>query len=188
MHNGVFDGIGVLGGDANNVIRGNIVHDNDVANGPDVNEDDGVRIDGPNATNTDIEHNTVSRNGLDGIAVFADDGTGAPNTGTIIASNTVTGNGFHDKAHRKGDGIVLFGLPSDPTARGADFSHIHDNRVDRNAANGIRVDSQHNEIVANHATGNATATGLAFDLSDINAGCATNSWRLDAMKERSAPA
>jgi len=186
FHNGVFDGIGVLGeGSGSNVIRNNSIRNNDVANGPDANEDDGIRLDGPNATNTRIEHNTVTSNGLDGIAVFADNGTGLRNTGTIIAFNTVEQNGFGDKAQRKGDGIVLFGLPTDPAVGGADFSHVHDNQVNRNAGNGIRVDSQHNEIVSNHATGNAaSAKGFSFDLSDINLRCATNKWAGDTFGTR----
>lgn len=184
VNNGPFDGIGVVADtttpSSRNVITGNRVVNNDVptsASGP--NQDDGIRIEGPNATGNTVQGNTVLQNGLDGIALFADQGSGFPNSGNTVASNTVEGNGFHDFGHRKGDGIVLFGAPGSTTVKGADSSTVQGNTVRGNAANGIRVASSSNTISSNVATGNAAfpATGV-FDLNDRNLTppCDANVW------------
>jgi len=186
VQNGPFSGIEVLGDTASaatpssgNTITGNQVVNNNVAHGG-VNEDDGIRIEGPNATGNTIQGNTVRGNGLDGIALFADQGTGFPNSGNTVASNNVQGNGFHDKGHRKGDGIVLFGAPGSVTVKGADSTNVSANTVQGNAANGIRVASMQNTITSNNATGNVAFPGLikTFDLNDRNLTppCDANTW------------
>lgn len=185
LHNGPFSGITILGSvgpAADNRIVGNNVVANDVAL-DGVNQDDGIRIEGPNATGTQIVGNTVRDSGRDGIAVFADQGTGLKNTGTAIRGNLVEGNGFHDMGHRKGDGIVLFGAPSNPAIGGADGSNVMDNVVLGNAANGIRVASKENVITFNTAQGNAAWPGLSnvFDLLDANALCDNNVWSGNAF-------
>ncbi len=88
IHNGPFDGIALLGAASANLIEGNIVSGNHVGN----TADDGIRIEGPGATNNTVRGNTVSANGLDGIAVFSDQRTGSLNTGNVIEANTVTAN------------------------------------------------------------------------------------------------
>ncbi len=185
FHNGPFSGISIIGdtsdpagGSSSNEIVGNRVVDNDVPStefGP--NQDDGIRIEGPNAKDNSVHANTVRGNGLDGIAVFADQRTGLLNTGNQIYDNTVEGNGFHEFGHRKGDGIILFGLPTNPAVGGADSTNVHDNQVHGNAANGIRVNSEDNTITNNDARGNAAFPGVtAFDLRDINPTCDNNVW------------
>ena len=183
LHNGPFGGITILadtGGltkSSGNDIVGNMVVANDVPH-DGVNEDDGIRIEGPNSPDNSVIGNTVRQSGLDGIALFADQLTGFKNTGTIVANNVVEGNGFHDKGHRKGDGIVLFGSPTNPAVGGADATSVHDNTVRGNAASGIRVASKSNTITSNVATGNAAFPGqtTAFDLRDQNAACDNNTW------------
>lgn len=184
--NGPFGGITLLGdlsdpagGSSGNQILNNQVVDNDVPTsetGP--NQSDGIRIEGPNATNNLVQGNTVRGNGLDGIAVFADQRTGLRNTGNQIIGNTVEGNGFHEFAHRKGDGIILFGLPTNAAVGGADSTLVTGNQVHGNAANGIRVNAEDNTITNNDATGNAVFPGATnvFDLSDINPDCDNNAW------------
>ncbi len=189
FHNGPYSGISVVASTtmpaSGNSISGNTVIDNDVAFQGVVNQDDGVRIEGPNATGNTVQGNTVRGNGLDGIALFADQGTGFPNSGTTVASNIVEGNGFHDKGHRKGDGIVLFGAPTSTTVKGADSSNVHDNTVRGNAANGVRVASRSNTIASNVATANAAYPGVtAFDLTDANPGCDANSWSANTYGTR----
>lgn len=192
VQNGPFSGIGIVGDASNASIpsSGNQVTGNEVVNNSvphdGVNEDDGIRIEGPNATDNTVDGNTVSENGLDGIALFADQLTGFPNTGNAVAGNDVEGNGFHDKAHRKGDGIVLFGAPSNPSVGGADHSTVDDNTVQGNAANGIRVASKSNAISSNTATGNAAYPGVtAFDLNDVNPDCDANTWLDNVFGTRS---
>jgi parallel beta-helix repeat protein len=183
VHNGPFGGITILAAldgsniSANNVIQGNNVVGNDVAL-DGVNQDDGIRIEGPNSPGTQIIGNTVRDSGLDGISIFADQGTGYKNSGTVITGNLIEGNGFHDKGHRKGDGIVLFGSPANPAIGGADNTLVTDNDVLGNAASGIRVASRNNTISSNTAQGNAAWPGLSnvFDLNDLNANCDNNVW------------
>ena len=181
--NGPFSGISVVGDASNasvpssgNSITGNQISNNSVPHNG-INEDDGIRIEGPNATGTVVQGNTVSGNGLDGIAVFADQLTGFRNDGTMVTANTVQGNGFHPQPDRPGDGIVLFGSPSNPNVGGADFSTVSGNAIHGNASNGILVASTGNTISSNDATGNAAFPGgTAFDLNDVNPGCDANVW------------
>jgi len=182
VHNGPFGGITILADalgqqSARNEIANNTVVANDVPHSG-VNEDDGIRIEGPNSPDNVVTGNTVRQSGLDGIALFADQGTGLKNSGTVVSFNVVEGNGFHDKGHRKGDGVVLFGSPTNAAVGGADASYVHDNQVHGNAANGIRVASKTNTITGNDATGNAAFPGQSnvFDLNDVNPGCDNNVW------------
>lgn len=185
--NGPYSGISVVGdatapsiGSAgNNITFNTVTANNIVASGGISNQDDGIRVEGPNATGTLIQGNTVSQSGLDGIAVFADQGTGFPNTGTRVLSNSVFSNGFNTFNQRKGDGIVLFGSPGSTTIEGANASDVEDNVVQTNANDGIRVASTGNSITGNTATGNASDPGVtAWDLADSNANppCDANAW------------
>lgn len=196
--NGPFSGISIVGdatnaaatGSSGNTISGNVVVDNSIASSPSgPNQDDGIRIEGPNATNTRMLGNRIQSNGLDGISVFADQGTGFRNSGSEIGGNTISGNGFHQFTHRKGDGIVLFGAPGSTTVGGADNSSVHDNHVTDNAANGIRVASKANTITTNVAQGNAAFPGVtnAFDLNDANTTCDANVWSNDTFTTRNQP-
>lgn len=172
-NNGPFGGVSIIAdtttaSDSNAIDRNTII-DNDVDRAS-VNENDGVRVEGPNATGTVIMNNTIIANGRDGIAVFGDQGTGFPNAGLYIRDNLVHGNGFHGMSNRKGDGIGL--------GAGADGGFVFENEVTGNAANGIRVGSVGGSFFANTATGNVRYPGVvgAFDLNDENPSCADNQW------------
>jgi parallel beta-helix repeat protein len=161
--NGPYDGIGLFGAASHNTIRGNTISDNNVPRtfGPhgerQMIEDDGIRVE-PGSTFNLITNNSVSRNGLDGIALFF---RSADNT---VIGNFVTANGFHDPAiNRLGAGIRVF--------LEADRSLIQDNAAYGNAGAGIGVDSQSNTVVHNQATAN----GIIY-LRDSNAGCDNNQW------------
>lgn len=193
--NGPFSGISVVGdatapsiGSADNIIASNTVTANNVvASGAPDNEDDGIRIEGPNATGTVVESNTVSQSGLDGIAVFADQATGFPNTGTHVLDNNVFGNGFNSLPQRKGEGIVVFGSPGSTTVLGANSSTIGGNTVENNAADGIRVASTGNVIESNMSSDNDAYPGVvAWDLEDANMSppCDSNTWRADTFVTR----
>ncbi|MBA3328050.1 MAG: right-handed parallel beta-helix repeat-containing protein [Solirubrobacterales bacterium] len=166
IHNGPFDGIGVFGASTANKLMGNTVRDNNVERDPTNNQDDGIRLE-PGTSGSIVTKNTVTGSGLDGIAVFA------RSTDNSVNSNTVTGNGFHNKTHRKGDGIRVF-LTADRTI-------VQGNSSKDNAANGIRVDSQSNQILTNRTAGNNAAPNPAqpaFDLFDSNTTppCDANVW------------
>lgn len=168
--NGPFSGVAVLSDGVTrsetNVIERNRIVDNDVARAA-VNEDTGIRIEGPLALGTYIKQNRIIANGLDGIAVF--EAAGSSNASTWIDRNLVQGNGFHGMANRKGDGIFL--------ADQADSSLVNENEVTGNAANGIRVASATNRILATTALGNGAYPGVsAYDLVDENPACDANEW------------
>ncbi|HEX6539570.1 MAG TPA: NosD domain-containing protein [Candidatus Dormibacteraeota bacterium] len=185
--NGPFSGISIVddatnpsvGSDGNTISGNQVVGNNVVAQGVPVDQDDGIRIEGPNATNTVIANNRVAGSGLDGIAIFADQGTGFPNSGSVVAANNINGNGFHNFPHRKGDGVILFGAPTNPLILGADETTVESNNVANNAADGIAVTSQSNSITSNTAQGNAAYPGVtAWDLHDGNTTppCDSNTW------------
>lgn len=163
IKNGPFDGIGVFGSSSGNTLNQNVVTDNNFARSATTNDNDGIRLE-PGTSNNTVVNNEVKRNGLDGIAVFAS------STDNTIGNNVVEDNGFHDKTHRKGDGIRVFLTGNN--------NLVEDNRVFGNAANGIRVDSQLNEILNNKTGGNSVAPGddPAFDLHDSNRNCDQNVW------------
>jgi Right handed beta helix region len=178
-NNGPFSGIAVLSDGVTpsetNVIDRNRVVDNDVARAT-ANDDIGIRIEGPNALGTYITRNRIIANGLDGIAVF--EAAGSTNASTWIDRNVVQGNGFHGMANRKGDGIFL--------ADQADSSLVNENEVTGNAANGIRVASVTNRILATTALGNGAYPGVsAFDLNDENPSCADNEWNSSVFETAS---
>lgn len=164
-HNGPFDGIGVFGATStNNTITRNVVTDNNIESSPTLQQDDGIRLE-PGTSANIVTRNLVEGSGLDGIALFAS----SPDN--IVRENVVRDNGFHDKTHRKGDGIRAF--------TGADRSLVESNRVTGNAASGIRIDSMNNQILTNRTSGNNAQPDLlrpAFDLYDTNVNCDANVW------------
>lgn len=169
IHNGPYDGIGLFGPSSGNLVEGNVVSDNNVGATPD----DGIRIEGPGATNNIIRGNTVTGSALDGIAIFSDQRTGNFNTGNVIEGNTVSANGFGLLAARPGDGIRTF--------LRANENVIRNNRVHDNAGSGILIaeGSLSNQILTNTSTGNARQAAAAsprYDLHDLNPACDANVW------------
>lgn len=170
IHNGPFDGIGLVGTSSANLVEDNLVSENNVPQ----TADDGIRLEGPGATDNMVRANTVSGSTLDGIAVFSNQVTGAQNDGNIIEDNTVTANGFGFLGARPGDGIRTF-LRADSTV-------VRNNMVTDNAGSGILISngSLSNEIITNTATANArqAAAGSSFDLNDLNLSppCDANVW------------
>ena len=171
IHNGPFDGIGLFGASSGNLLEDNVVSGNDVS----FTADDGIRIEGPGATNNVVRGNTVTASTLDGIAIFSDQATGQLNTGNLIEGNTVTGNGFGILGARPGEGIRTFLRANDNTVR--------DNFVTDNAGSGILIanGSLNNTVADNVSTGNArqATAGTRFDLHDANVAptpCDNNLW------------
>ncbi|HEX8769660.1 MAG TPA: right-handed parallel beta-helix repeat-containing protein, partial [Acidimicrobiales bacterium] len=170
IHNGPFDGIGLVGVSSGNFIEGNLVSENNLPQ----TGDDGIRIEGPGATYNTVRGNTVSGNTLDGIAVFSNQGTGPQNDANVIEDNTVTANGFGFLGARPGDGIRTF--------LRADSNTIRNNDVHDNAGSGLLIGSGSlkNQILTNTSTGNArrATAGTRFDLQDDNTSppCDANFW------------
>ena len=188
--NGPFDGIGLINGASFNTISGNAVEGNNIgvvnASGVVVQQQDhGIRIEGPGSNNNTVSNNQVRGNGLDGISVFR---ANPPNNDNVITGNVVQGNGFHNLAHRRGNGIVVFG--GNPSAVNPLRTVISGNYVFGNAANGIRVESQQTQILNNRTGNNAQAAldpSTAFDLFDTNPNCDANTWRGNTYQTANPP-
>ncbi|HEX2275081.1 MAG TPA: right-handed parallel beta-helix repeat-containing protein [Acidimicrobiales bacterium] len=170
QHNGPFSGISLVGNSDNNLVDNNTVQGNDVESSPTLMDDIGIRVEGPGVNNNVVSNNKVEGNGLDGIQVFFF----AANSDNITRRNTLRGNGFHNKAHRAGNGFVS----------GARLNLVEANLAERNAASGIRINGTNNTIRNNVARNNAVpplspgtiAAGGAFDLHDTTFNCDNNVW------------
>lgn len=176
--NGPYNGIGLISGASSNTISGNIIDGNNIgftnAAGTVIQQQDyGVRIEGPGSNSNTVSNNQVRGSGLEGIGVLR---ANPANNDNIIINNVVQGNGFHTLAQRRGNGIALFG--GAPSAVNPTRTIVSGNFVFGNAANGIRVEAQGNQIL-NNRTGNngGAALGPAFDLFDTNVDCDANVWR-----------
>lgn len=170
QHNGPYSGISLVGNSDNNLVDGNTVQGNDIQISNNTMDDIGIRVEGPGVNGNTISNNKVEGSGLDGIQVFFF----APNSGNIVRGNILRGNGFHNKAHRAGNGFVT----------GSTGNTIERNLAERNAASGIRINGTNNTIRNNTARNNAVpplsagtiAAGGAFDLHDTTFNCDNNVW------------
>ncbi|MCA1701948.1 MAG: right-handed parallel beta-helix repeat-containing protein [Actinobacteria bacterium] len=173
-HNGPYDGIGLVGTSDANRIEGNTVEDNDVPGkltAPDspsreIQVDKGISVGElqDSVTNTVLVGNQIRRSGADGIYV-----TGS---GSLIRNNTSEDNGFlADVFSVPASGIRLIDT--------ADNTVVENNRVFRNAVNGIAVSSEANRITGNVAfeNGGGAARGRGSDLSDFHGSCTENVWQ-----------
>jgi hypothetical protein len=179
-HNGPYDGIGLVGNSDNNVVDSNAVQNNNIESSPTFMDDIGIRVEGPGVNGNVIRNNSVTGSGLDGILVFPF----APNTGNTVQRNVTRGNGFHNKAHRQGSGIII----------GASSTLVESNISESNAASGIRVNGRNNTLRFNRATNNAlnvtpgtVNTGGAFDLHDTQPACDANIWQSNTYGTRNQP-
>lgn len=188
IHNGPYSGIGIVslidsdhprttgGTSTGNQILNNTVTDNNVGRSPQLDDNDGIRIE-PDTTGTIIRGNSVSGSGLDGISLFRGSG------GSVVSNNVVTANGFDNQVGRHGDGIIVFNL--------ADGNLVDHNTAIGNAANGIQIrgpvgttaGSTGNVIRENTAVGNSQLPaipsrvfGATYDLKDANPNCDSNEW------------
>lgn len=170
--NGIFDGIGIFGADANsNIVRANKVEDTvgPADRGPG---GQGIIVNGATAgiapttiSGTLVESNTVRANGSAGIS-------DVNNIDGVIRGNTITGNGLTNSG---GNGI---GIQVGPRWRRTDAMNmlVRGNLVQGNGDDGIQVrrSANGNRIIGNTSTGNGIKG--AFDLRDLNPGCGTNVW------------
>jgi parallel beta-helix repeat protein len=190
VHNGPYAGIGLYDVSNGNKILNNTVTDNNLQRSATINEDMGIRLE-PQTNKNLVQYNTVTNSGLDGISLLA--GPAPFTNNNEIKDNTVKANGFHNKAHRKGNGIVIFGFS---VASNGVTNTVSGNTVCANAASGIRVDGgdKDNTVAArrNIISGNTSGTGtgcspnatapvpagqpLTYDLYDKNGNCTANTW------------
>ncbi len=184
VHNGIFDGIGVLGSASNNTtIQGNTVEDTvgprpDPRSGFDMGgpAGQGIIVNGADGrtraliTGTKIEGNIVRSNASAGISNIN-------NTDATIMGNTIEDNGLSNAG---GNGIGIragFGFQGAATR-----VLVQDNQVRRNGQNGIVVlrNARENRIINNVSTDNNmlghTERYRHLDLLDENDRCDENVW------------
>ena len=210
--NGPFAGIGVYslvdsdhprttsGPSTNNVISGNQVFNNVVGRDgfTQATDNDGIRIEPTNPlgstavmASNQILNNTVTGNGLDGIAIFA------RSPGNVIRGNTSNNNGLFRSTARRGDGIIVFNQSDRTTIQSNFTSGNGDNGIRIRGAAGATPGALNNVIQGNTSVGNAVRptithpvfapTGGAFDLHDQNPNCDNNQWFGNRYRTASPP-
>ncbi len=189
-NNGPFSGIGLYsrrdpdhpgppGVARDNLVQGNQVVGNIISRDratPQNTDNDGIRVENDAVFNT-FSDNFVARNGLDGIALFAD------TADNVVRNNSVEGNGFYRTTARRGSGIIVFTRST--------RNVVENNLVTGNADSGIDIrpplanfpGATNNRIVNNTAVGNSVLPfipspvfGESFDLKDGNPNCDANFW------------
>jgi parallel beta-helix repeat protein len=173
--NGPFSGISVIGeGSAGNKISKNTVQNNDIPSNGDEQNAVGVRLE-PGTSLTTVKGNVIAFNGLDGVAIFQN------SVNNVLLDNTVKANGFHDRPHRKGDGIRVFGVT------GPDNNTLRRNLAVDNAGHGIilSLGATSNLLQRNKASRNGILESGATDLTDQNEGCDANTWLRNTFLTRS---
>lgn len=115
----------------------------------------GVRLE-PGVRDNTVQQNVISGSNLEGITVFFGNAAlkGDSTNNNRIYSNVVEGNGFHNRTHRKGEGIRNFGT----LTASSRLTDIDNNRVCGNAASGVRVDSPGNIKVHFNKVGDGSTT------------------------------
>jgi hypothetical protein len=177
VHNGIFDGIGIFGPQSNaNVVENNVVRDT-VGPSDGGPAGQGVAINGAeqfavptSLSGTRVANNTIRDNASAGIS-------NVNHVNGSIVGNTIEGNGT---SNASGNGIgVQVGFSwsaSVPIGLLIEHNEIHGNGWD-----GIQINSRAvgSRILDNDAADNAARpdlNGQGFDLHDLNAECATNTW------------
>lgn len=190
IDNGPFSGIGIYsrvdgdharetsGPSTDNRIVNNEVLDNTRSRSgtPSSTDNDGIRLENGGERNV-ILNNVVRGNGLDGIAVFAD------NFDHVIRGNTVSDNGFFRVAARRGSGIIVFNRSQRITVVGNTVTGNADNGISIRGPIAIAPGATDNVVRNNTAVGNVVLPtiphpifGPAFDLHDGNPNCDANEW------------
>jgi parallel beta-helix repeat protein len=182
LRNGPYSGITLLGASTHNVVRHNIVSDNNMLQSGDPSngrQDIGIRIEGPAASHNLVESNTVTGSGFSGITLMpacADPSTtppcagSPPNEHNRILNNISNANGTSGSG--SGDGIKVFTMgPSAP----AIHNTVADNRANNNTESGVCADegSSDNTFVRNSGYGNAQIDGYDGNTSP---GDPSNEW------------
>lgn len=151
-HNGVFDGIGILGiGSDRNTVEGNVIENNTgqgiddgtgIVSNPFLEVENADR--GMSLTGNNILENQVTANTGRGIS-------NPSNTYSTIQGNTVTGNGMN------GIGVSSLRFANVDT-----HDVVQGNWSSGNGGSGIQVASRSNRIVANVTNANGN-----YDLADL---------------------
>jgi hypothetical protein len=194
IHNGTYDGIGVLSG-VNNLVENNLVYDNDIVqtnaqNQPVAMRDRGISLlslaPGRDAINNVIRANQVIGNGYHGIEISLF------STDNLLQANQTSQNGFGQTTNNPlgdGDGIAVLG----------NRNRVVGNSTTANAGDGISVvasgggggpvNGRNNSILANSSFRNGLGPGLvrSYDLTDTNPACDANVWSANRFVTFSQP-
>ncbi|MGH9153713.1 MAG: right-handed parallel beta-helix repeat-containing protein [Acidimicrobiales bacterium] len=169
--NGPYSGISLVGASTANAVRGNRVRDNSLLSvycgRPD--QDIGIRVEGPGASDNTVSGNVVERNGLAGIALHSTLKGDPQNLRNTVAENRAAENGVSGG----GSGITMLPNGAANFVNRASANVIKGNTVVLNVTDGIQVagGSVDNSLLKNSGSGNGR-----YDASDGNEGCDNNSW------------
>lgn len=158
-------GIGTPNPTQNNVIRDNVIENNDIARSEGFIRDSGINLgvglDG--GSHTSIIRNTIRGNGLDGISACSIFGNPCFTDYNVIRSNVIVGNGFasaESPLHEPGHGIdavTQFDVPRAGTVHFPVHTLISNNIIRRNAGTGLFVaDSKygiHDNTIVDNGSG-----------------------------------
>lgn len=181
--NGPFAGISLVGACSKNVIRDNLISDNNMLPGePSMGRQDmGIRVEGPGANDNKISGNTVTGSGAEGICVLptcADAAAGCAGTPGNERNEIVENMCHNNGTSGQGSGIRLFAVPQ-PVA--ASETKITDNVTNDNTTFGIAIDSVGTANPGppkNKVTGNSGKGNGQFDGYDGNTpACGSNVWK-----------
>ena len=168
INNGPFGGISIIEDSDRNLISGNVVlgHNLRSRSGSgcgNMNQDEGIRIEGPGANDNIVENNRVEGSGLAGIGlhgfVCGDPNPAnntAPNTGTIVRRNTVVNN--------EQDGISFLQQGPAAIVCPAYGSIIERNISSNNGGDGIFVaHNSHDNTISHNVTSNNLMAGIRLN-------------------------
>ena len=192
-HNGPFSGVALVDSSSNNQVTGNTSHDQSVYNRvfqpndtpPDYtsgpcgpfqsnsvgvgrpDQDIGIRVEGPGATNNVVSGNNSHDNMLEGISIHghvcdSSPGLGGPpptpdNSGNVVQNNMVIHNGNDIYAPGSPNGIGILQQGPARIVCPSDHATITGNTVSGNANDGIYVagrQTTNNVVTGNTSTGN----------------------------------
>jgi parallel beta-helix repeat protein len=162
----------------------NVVKDNNLPRNPggefstDVGINLGYGLAGSAFTN--VQTNTVTGSGFDGILACSESGNPCITTDDTIVGNVVRGNGFSAGSTTLGNGQGIRLVAIADTGSPDDFSvstriTVNGNTVTGNAKDGIVVASRDNMIIGNNAAGNNVLhRSFVFDIDDFSSTQAPN--------------
>lgn len=194
IHNGTYDGIGVLSG-VNNLVENNIVLDNNIVqtnseNQPVAMRDRGISLlslaPGRDATNNVVRANQVLRSGYHGIEISLF------STDNMVQRNSTSQNGFGQTTNNPlgdGDGIAVLGNRNQVVGNSSTANAGDGIAVVATGGGGGPVNGRNNSILANTSYRNGLGPGLvrSYDLTDTNPSCDANVWSANRFVTFSQP-
>ncbi|MDQ6613277.1 MAG: right-handed parallel beta-helix repeat-containing protein [Actinomycetota bacterium] len=170
-NNGPYGGISLVDNATDNQVIGNTTNNNNVPAPPphprcidNTNQDEGIRIEGPNASNNVVRGNTVQGNLLAGIGIHASNNVdpnvnNPPNLYETIENNKVFSNGLSN-SDPNDSGISILSTPGDRSFGNT----IRNNVSSNNFANGIYLPAgSHDNLVQGNLVNSNQIDGISLE-------------------------